>query len=567
MGDGEAGNQKQTIIVSSSKTILPSNTNAVERLAQVSSHVSPNTSQKRRRRKSNPSDLPADYSDIMGQLDTLRAMASKPDMSNTGYVRQKQAGKLWVRERVEQLVDPGSFREVGSVSGTVKWRRLGGIKEEPVDFVPSNNVQGFGKLRGRRVVFTADDFSIRAGHADGALAEKTIYMEKLAIALKLPIVKLVDGSSGGGSVTTIRQQRFAYIPPMPTFTYVVQQLNMGIPNLGAVVGPAIGLGAARVVACHFSVMAADVGSLFNAGPHVVAGATFEEGLTLDDLGGPSVHCTNGTVDNLAANETECFEQLRTVLSYLPNSGTQLPPHLPNDDPVDRTAPELRSIIPRRRERMYDPRRIIATVVDDGSFFEIGALWGTTTIVGLARLGGFPVGIVSLNCEVNAGALDAAGSQKLTRHLKLLDVMNIPLLQFVDIPGYAIGTVAERTATMRHGITLATTYYSTTMPVFSVVVRRVYGVAGGIMLDCRDPAPRMRVAWPSGEWGSLPLAGGIDVGHSAELKKIEKEQGVEARKERYKALDEEYRRLMNPLRTANAFGVEEIIDPAQTRPIC
>ncbi|KAL2350148.1 propionyl-CoA carboxylase beta chain mitochondrial precursor [Cryomyces antarcticus] len=492
MGDGEAGNQKQIVVVSPLKTILPSNTNAVERLAQVSSHVSPNTSQKRRRRRSNPSDLPADYSDVMGQLDTLRTMASRPDMSNTGYVRQKQAGKLWVRERVEQLVDPGSFREVGSVSGTVKWRRLGGIKEEPIDFVPSNNVQGFGKLRGRRVVFTADDFSIRAGHADGALAEKTIYMEKLAIALKLPIVKLVDGSSGGGSVTTIRQQCFAYIPPMPTFTYVVQQLNMGIPNLGAVVGPAIGLGAARVVACHFSVMAADVGSLFNAGPQVVAGATFEEGLTLNDLGGPSVHCTNGTIDNLAANETECFEQLRTVLSYLPNSGTQLPPHLPNDDSVDRTAPELRSIIPRRRERMYDPRRIIATVVDGGSFFEIGALWGTTTIVGLARLGGFPVGIVSLNCEVNAGALDAAGSQKLTRHLKLLDVMNIPLLQFVDIPGYAIGTVAERTATMRHGITLATTYYSTTMPVFSVVVRRVYGVAGGIMLDCRDPAPRM---WP------------------------------------------------------------------------
>lgn len=157
------------------------------------------------------------------------------------------------------------------MSGTVTWRHLGGTKEEPIDYVPSNNVQGFGKLGGRNIVFTADDFSIRAGHADGALAEKTMYMEKLSYTMKLPIVKLVDGSSGGGSVSTIKKEGFSYIPPMSTFPWVIKQLNAGIPNLGAVVGPAIGLGAARVTACHFSVMAADVGSLFNAGPQVVAG--------------------------------------------------------------------------------------------------------------------------------------------------------------------------------------------------------------------------------------------------------------------------------------------------------
>ncbi|KAI8931668.1 hypothetical protein NX059_011315 [Plenodomus lindquistii] len=536
---------------------------AKERLAQVSSHITPNTT-KRRRRKAAGSDLPADYSDILGQIATLRKIAATPDPSNRGYVRQKQAGKLWVRERVEQLLDPGSFQEVGSVSGTVKWKQRGPTKEEPVDYVPSNNVQGFGRLRGRKIVFTADDFSIRAGHADGALMDKTIYMEKIASALKLPIVKLVDGSSGGGSVSTIRAAGFSYIPPMPSFNQVIQQLNMGIPNLGAVVGPAIGLGAARVVACHFSVMAADIGSLFNAGPSVVSGATFEEGLSFTDLGGPAVHCTNGTIDNLAADEAGCFDQLRTVLSYLPDCGTRLPPTIDPMDPIERVSEDLRSIIPRSKNRMYNPRTIITEVVDQGSFFEIGALWGTTSIVGLARLGGKPVGIVSLNCEVNAGALDAFGSQKITRMLKFLDVFNIPLVQFVDVPGYAIGTVAERTATMRHGVTLAATYYSTTMPIFSVVVRRVYGVAGGIMLDCRDP--RMRVAWPSGIWGSLPLEGGIEVGHSFELKEIERKEGRAKRDERYAELDNEYRRLMNPVRTANAFGVEEIIDPAHTRPL-
>ena len=267
-------------------------------------------------------------------------------------------------------------------------------------------------------MFTADDFSIRAGHQDGHLMAKTLYMERMAIALKLPMIKLVDGSSGGGSVTSIAKNDYSYVPPMEGFDVIIKQLNLGIPNLGAVLGPAIGLGAARVVSCHFSVMAADVGSLFNAGPKVVAGATFEEGLSFTELGGPAMHCTNGTIDNYAATETEAFEQIRTVLEYLPNCGTQGPPVIPCDDPMDRQSPELRTIVPRKRERMYDPRKIISTITDEGSWFEIGALWGRTAIVGLARLGGRPVGILANNAEVATGALDAHGSMKLTKHIKM-----------------------------------------------------------------------------------------------------------------------------------------------------
>ncbi|KAI9371363.1 carboxyl transferase [Aspergillus egyptiacus] len=517
---------------------------ASKRLRQVSAHV----------------NLPADYADVREQMQTLRTIAETPDTSRRGYIRQKQAGKLWVRERIEQLLDPDSFEEVGSLSGTVQWEKTGPMREKPVDFVPSNNVQGIGKLRGRRVVVTVDDFSLRSGHADGASAGRTIYMEKLAVALKIPVVKLVDGSSGGGSVTTIRKAGWSYLPYVDMFHSVIQQLNEGIPNVGAIVGPAIGLGAARVTACHFSVMAADIGALFNAGPEVVKGATFEEGLGFQDLGGPMIHCTNGTIDNVAANEAECFEQLRTVLSYLPNCGSyEAPPVIPCDDPENREDESLRRIIPRKPTRMYNPWTIIKSVVDRDSFFEIGTLWGRTAISGLARLGGRPVGIISLNCEVNSGALDAAGSQKLTRLLKLCDVMNIPVLQFIDVPGYAIGTVAERTATMRWGVELAKAYFSTTIPIFSVITRRAYGVAGGVMLGARDP--HIQVAWPSGQWGSLPLEGGIEVGHRHELREAEK-QGKKA--ERYNELEEEYRRLMNPVRTANAFGVEEIIDPKDTR---
>ncbi|KAF7716439.1 Methylmalonyl-CoA decarboxylase, subunit alpha [Penicillium ucsense] len=541
---------------------------AAQRLHQVSSHITGPETQSSKGRTNKPnarnvsSPLPADHSDVLAQMKTLRQIAATPNLKHRGYVRQKQAGKLWVRERIDALLDPGTFTEIGSVSGTVTWKKTGPMRETPASFVPSNNVQGAGLVRGRKVLLTADDFSIRSGHADGASSEKTVYVEKLAVALRLPVIKLVDGSSGGGSVTTIRQAGWSYLPYVRPFKPVIQQLNMGIPNLGAVVGPAIGLGAARVVSCHFSVMAADVGALFNAGPKVVEGATFEEGLSFQDLGGPLVHCTNGTIDNLAANEEQCLEQIRVVLGFLPNSGSDAPPVIPCDDPEDREDLALRSIIPRRQARMYNPRVIINSVVDKGSWFEIGALWGRTAINGLARLGGQPVGIISLNCEVNGGALDAAGSQKLTRFLKLCDVMNLPIVQFLDVPGYAIGTVAEKTATMRWGVELAKTYFTTTIPIFNVITRRAYGVAGGVMLGSRDPV--MQVAWPSGQWGSLPLDGGIEVAHRHELREADK---LGKKEERYAELEEEYLRLMNPVRTANAFGVEEIIDPKDTRRVC
>ena len=438
------------------------NTAASTRLNQLSSHLSSspnppddppqdivssaNSSKARQRKpKSQIDALPPDYSDILSHISNLRKIAATPDPNNRGYSRQKLAGKLWVRERIAALLDPDSFREIGAVTGTVQWRTDSSnpTAETPVSFIPSNNPQGYGTLTcprtgmKREILLTADDFSIRAGHADGAMMAKTLFVEQMCLKLKIPIVKLVDGSSGGGSVTTIKKHGYAYMPLNIILKPVVEQLNLGIPNLGAVVGSAIGLGAARVVSTHFSVMAADVGSLFNAGPKVVEGATFEEGLSFSDLGGPGMHCTNGTIDNMAKDEAGCFEQIRTVLGYLPNCGRwEAPPVVPCSDPVDREDIALRTVIPRRKNRMYNPWTIIESVVDRGSWFEIGALWGRTGITGLARLGGRPVGVISLNCEVNGGALDALGSQKLTRLLKLCDVMNLPVLQFLDIREYS-----------------------------------------------------------------------------------------------------------------------------------
>lgn len=545
---------------------------ASARLKQVGDHlVGAGPSRPARKRDANTP--PADWSDIRGQIETVQNIARRPPTSNAGYLRQKKAGKLWVRERIDVLLDPGSFVEVGSVAGRIEWKTTtktnsSGIAT-PVDeitgFTPSNNVQGFGTVRGRKVLFTADDYSLRAGHADGAIHAKTAYMEKLSLDLRLPILKLVDGSSGGGSVTTIRTAGYSFIPPMTGFHQVMAQLDQGIPNVGAVLGPAIGLGAARVTACHFSVMAADIGALFNAGPHVVAQATFEQGLTTRELGGPEVHCANGTIDNAAPDEAGCFAQIARFLSYVPDCGLNaLPPVAssssssdPEYDPPDRDVTALRRLIPRRRQRAYAMARLIETVLDQGSWFEIGAGWGHTAVVGLGRLAGRPVGIIANNPEVLSGATDAAGAQKMTRHLHLCDVFNLPVVQFVDCPGYAVGTAAEREATMKYGVALGQAYYSTTVPLFNVLVRKCYGVAGALMTDCRDP--HHRVAWPSLESGSLPLEGGVEASHARELR----EAGA-ARNERYQALLQDYTRLQNPVRTAAAFNVAEIIDPADTR---
>ena len=362
-------------------------------------------------------------------------------------MRQKAAGKMTARDRISELLNPGTFKEIGSVTGSTKWSvdPENPLLEKVEEFVPVNNPQGFGQITiaktgnvkvTRQVYLTSDDFSIRGGHADGHNGLRTVYGEKLALRLKVPVVKLVDGSSGGGSVTTIATTGFSYIPHVTLLSTVMKQLNQGIPNLGAVVGPAIGLGFARVVSTHFSVMAADIGSAFNAGPKVVEGATFEEGLSFQDLGGPFVHCCNGTIDNMAKDEAECYEQIRTVLGFLPNCGAlEAPPCLPADwsgDDVNREDESLRSIVPRKKNRMYNPVSVIESVVDRNSWFEIGRLWGRTGIVGLARLGGRPVAILSNNCEVNGGALDAAGSQKLAKMLKFADIFNLPIVQFVDV---------------------------------------------------------------------------------------------------------------------------------------
>ncbi|KDQ60050.1 hypothetical protein JAAARDRAFT_191472 [Jaapia argillacea MUCL 33604] len=502
----------------------------------------------------------------ISELNRQQTIIRTPNPSDQGHTRQKQAGKLWVWERLVSLLDKDSFSEVGSVSGKPVVDEKTG---EVVSFTPANIVIGWGKVAGRKVFVTADDFSVRGGHADGGIAGKAAYGEELARKMKVPLIRLLDGSSGGGSVATYLAMGATYVPPLAGLGQSMESLAV-VPVASALLGPVVGLAAAKAVTSHFSVMVKDLSQLFAAGPPVVKQATFED-LSKEALGGWEVHSSNGTIDNVATSELDAFLQIRTFLSYLPSSVFALPPVISSTDPAERREEELVGIIPRRRGRAYDIRKVIRLIVDGGSeesggssFFEMGATWGRPIVTGLARLSGRTVGVLSSDCMVNGGAIDALGSQKTARFVNLCDHFSIPLLNLVDQPGFAIGSAAEKSATIRHGASAMSALYDATVPIFTVIIRRAFGVAGGAFADPED-GRNFRVAWPSGDWGSLPLEGGIEAAYKRQLEKAESEGGPPAREKMMKDLLAKFEEVRSPVKTANKFGIEEIIDPRDTRP--
>ncbi len=323
------------------------------------------------------------------EMEARRALAAELG-GEERVERQRQAGKLTVRERIEALVDEGSFREIGSLTAKVTYGQEGEIAE----YQPTNFVAGRGRINQRPVLVGGDDFTVRGGHADGSIWEKQSYAERLAVELQIPMVRLLDGSSGGGSVVTYLEEQKTYIPPLPGFDAQVTLLGVA-PVVAATLGPVVGLGAARAVMSHFSVMVREISQVFVAGPPLVAYASHEE-VTKEELGGVAVHGTNGVVDSLVDSEADAFDQVCRFLGYLPQNVHELPPVVANDDPVDRRDEELLDLIPVNRRQVYEVSRVIEAIFDRDSFFEIGATWGKSMVVGLARIGGRSVGVVANN---------------------------------------------------------------------------------------------------------------------------------------------------------------------------
>ncbi|WP_315781037.1 acyl-CoA carboxylase subunit beta [Bradyrhizobium sp. SZCCHNPS1003] len=466
--------------------------------------------------------------------------------------RQHDQGRLTVRERIDGVVDPGSFHEIGAVSGIGEYDEQG----ELTHVTPANCVFGRGRIDGRTVVVVGDDFTVRGGSADASIAAKPLMAEEMAHDFRLPIIRIIEGSGGGGSVKTIETKGAANLPGgiggNRWYRYTTENMSL-VPVVALGLGSVAGLGAARLAASHYSVMTKQ-SAMFVAGPPVVK--RLGQDLGKMELGGADIQTRAGGVDHAVDTEAEAFACARRFLSYLPSSVYELPPTLPCTDDPQRVDEQLISAVPRDRRRVYKMRPIIESVVDNGSFFEVTQNYGRPIIIGLARLEGRAVMVLASDPYHYGGSWTADACQKVIRWVDFAETFHLPIVYLMDCPGFMVGLEAEKAATIRHGVRAMAAVNQSTVPWCTVIVRNNFGVAGVV----HQPADRfsIRYAWPSAYWGSLPLEGGIEAAYRAEI------DAAPDPKAKLKEIEDRLNKLRSPFRSAEKFWVEEIIDPRKTR---
>jgi propionyl-CoA carboxylase beta chain len=465
--------------------------------------------------------------------------------------RQRSSGKLTVRERVDALLDANSFHETGKIAGKAEY----GADNELASFRASPFVVGRGTIGGKPVVVQADDFSVRGGAGDAAIWQKLLYAEQMANEYRLPLIRLIDGTGGGGSVKMLEKDPRTYIPQTPGWEWVVANMS-AVPVVSLALGPCAGLGAGRVAASHYSVMVQGLSQVFVAGPPVAK--AIGEDVDKETLGGAEINGKNGVVDDIVASEAEAFAHARKFLSYLPASVHEIVPRAINRDPADRRDDFLIDIVPRDRRVPYKMRRIVESCVDAGSFFETGRQWGRGLISGFARIDGYSVAVLAGDPMFLAGAWTADVCRKLIKHVDLAQTFHLPVVHFVDCPGFAVGVKHERAGVVKLGVQAMAAVYQARVPWCSIVVRQAFGLAGSAMMN--PTRTKYRYCWPSGDWGSLPMEGGIEAAYKRE---IEAHPDPETRLKEIRAWAEA---LRSPFRTAESFFAEEIIDPRDTRPL-
>src|SRR3982751_3912630 len=424
--------------------------------------------------------------------------------------RQHDHGRLTVRERIDRLTDKGSFHEIGAVSGIGEYDENGELRQ----LTPANCVFGRARIEGRTVVVVGAYFTGRGGPADASISAKPLMAEEMAHDFRLPIIRVIEGSGGGGSVKTIETRGAANLPGGVggTRAYWLTTANMArVPVVGLGLGSVAGLGAARLAATHYSIMTKN-SAMFVAGPPVVK--RLGQDLTKQELGGADIQTRAGGIDHAVDTEEEAFECARRFLSYLPSSVFDLPPTIACTDDPERAEESLMKAVPRSRRQVYKMRPIIDAVVDKGSFFEIAANFGRPVIAGLARLEGRAVLLLASDPFHYGGSGPAAACQKVVRFADLAETFHLPEVYLMDCPGFMIGLEAEKAATIRHGVRAMAAVNQTTVPWCTIIVRNSFGVAGVV----HQPADRfsLRYAWPSAYWGSLPLEGGIEAAYRAEI---------------------------------------------------
>ncbi|CAG9268090.1 acyl-CoA carboxylase subunit beta [Paraburkholderia unamae] len=469
----------------------------------------------------------------------------------TSVARHHAAGRLTIRERIAHVVDEHSFQEVGKLTGQSIEADADGRKVMPAPYV-----MGLAQIDGRNVAIGGEDFTVRGGVSwagDRRKGGQGGFVEDLAYEYRIPLVNLIDGS--GGSVTGALKRGHTVFPGVHGFERSVALMDR-VPVVSAVLGAAAGGPAGRAVLSHFSVMVRGQSQVFCTGPAVV-GRSLGKTPEREALGGSRVAVdTAGTIDQAVDTEEEAFELIRRFLSYLPQHAGQTPPVLPPNDPPGRREEFLLDIVPSDRRRPYDMRLLVSMVVDDDSFFELQPTHGASVICAFARLGGHVVGVIANNPQSGGGALDVHAARKQTRFIGLCDTFHIPLVFFVDIPGFMVGVQAERDGVLRAGMDAVAAAVRARVPKLTVVVRKCYGMGG--MATTEKNGLGLKLAWPSAEWGSLPIEGGVDVAFRREI------AAADDPAQRRTELEAQLRELASPWATAQAFGVEDIIDPRDTR---
>jgi acetyl-CoA carboxylase carboxyltransferase component len=448
------------------------------------------------------------WEESVAQIRRRRAWAQAqggPD----NVARQHAAGRLTVRERIAGLIDDGSFREVGGLSASVTYENGVAVAATPAPYVC-----GLANIDGRPVAVGGEDFTVRGGTTAGLDKRKGGqggFSEDLAYEYKIPLVNLIDGA--GGSVASAKRRGHAVFPGIDSFDRSVQLLSE-VPVVSAVLGSAAGGPAGRAILSHWSVMVQDTSQVFAAGPPVVARSLGQK-ITKEDLGGVPVAVTAaGTIDNAAPTEEACFAMIRRYLSFMPQNVHEAPPRCVTGDPAGRIEEALLDAVPQQRRKPYDMRRIIALIVDRDSGFEIQPDHAKALITTLARLDGYVVGIVANNPMVYGGAMNVGEANKQCHFIELCDTFHIPLVFLVDVPGFMVGEQAERAGVLRAGMRAVYVASQARVPVVTVVIRKCYGMAG--MATCHQAGLNLRIAWPSAEWGSLPVEGGVAVAYRREI---------------------------------------------------
>jgi acetyl-CoA/propionyl-CoA carboxylase carboxyl transferase subunit len=461
---------------------------------------------------------------------------------------QHDKGKLTARERIEYLLDPGTFVETDAFvvhQGTSR-----GLAQEhhPGDGV----VTGYGKVHGRDVCVYAQDFTVAGGSLGSAQARKICKIMEQALATGVPIVGLND--SGGARI----QEGVASLGGYGDIFQRHVDASGVIPQISAILGPCAGGAVYGPALTDFTIMSEGTAHMFVTGPDVVK-TVLGEDTTYEELGGASVHSTkSGSCHLVGRDDYDTLDQIRILLSYLPQNHLEHPPRV--EAPVAERNPDLGNIIPNDPGQPYDIKDVVRGIVDPGSFFEIQPFFAANIVIGFARVTGRVVGVVANNPKVLAGCLDTWASEKGARFVRFCDAFNIPLLNLVDVPGFLPGSEQEHTAIIRKGAKLLYAYCEATVPKVTVVTRKAYGGAYIVMCS-KHLRSDVNLAWPTAEIAVLGAQGAVQILHKRELAKVPADQAGPLRAE----LEAGYKeRFGNPLFAAELGFVDDVVDPADTR---